>query len=73
MSADAGKPSTTFKHVVKTMSHTVAQDGLKFVILLPLPPMCWDHRYELLHQVNMLGLLNVFLAAGTGKHPVPKV
>jgi hypothetical protein len=30
---------------IETTSCYVAQAGLQFVILLPLPPKCWDYRY----------------------------
>jgi hypothetical protein len=29
--------------VIETESHYVAQVGLKFMILLPTPPECWDY------------------------------
>ena len=33
----------------ETMSH-VAQASLECLILLALPPKCWDHKHVLLHS-----------------------
>jgi hypothetical protein len=37
------KGAQTFMSFFETGSSFVAQAGLKFTILLPSPPECWDH------------------------------
>jgi hypothetical protein len=43
-----------FRFLFETGFHYVAQVDLEFWILLPLPPECWDYRYELQHLAYSL-------------------
>jgi hypothetical protein len=48
-----------FVFFFETGFHCVAQAGLKLLILLPLPPDCWDYRYELQCSAACSVLLNI--------------